>query len=361
MKKFIYSLCTITALILLTSCGAKEDLTDYIDVSFSGMDSQGTANYEIESEELLKEIFDYDEETNFVDEETELEIKKLDGAYKIKVDPEEDLSNGDKVKIIASVDDEKTDKIKGGEKEVTVEDLEEPDVLTSKDVEENLVLNFNGASGNGEAMIDNKFDDSLGELSFEIEGDGELENGEKAKAVLDEDEIEGTLNNAGYVLEEDFNPTFEVEGLDIVAEEASDIENLKDIERMIKEEVGDTYKDRDEEYSFGSIYDIDKKAMMYRPFDQDSDNEEELFMEDEGKQNGSLVGVYHITQYSGGDEKEKEKEFTAVIGFTNIILDDDDKANVSDMEQLTDEKDEKYSAESVIQIYEGDGYKKVDD
>src|SRR5699024_3931975 len=97
------------------------------------------------------------------------------------------------------------------------------------------------------------------------------------------------LNNAGYVLEEDFNPTFEVEGLDIVAEEASDIENLKDIERMIKEEVGDTYKDRDEEYSFGSIYDIDKKAMMYRPFDQASDNEEELYMEDEGEQNGSLV------------------------------------------------------------------------
>lgn len=367
VKKRSYALFVIITLFFLTSCGTAEDLTDYIDVSFSGMDSQGHAEYEVKEDKLHKEIFDYDEEEDFADDETEEEMDNLDDAYKIKLDPKKDLSNGDKVKVTASVNDEKTDKIKDGEKEVTVKNLEEPETLTTDDVENNLVINFNGASGRGKAKIDNKLDDSLSSLDFEIDDDGELENGDEVKAVLKGDENEQQLNQAGYVLEEDFNPTFEVEGLDKVAKEASDIDNLKDIKRMIKEEVEDEYEDTSPDESYGTVYDIDKEAMLYRPFeeDEDDDNRDEeppdMMGEDPVNKNGSLIGIYSITKYSGGDDKEKEKEFTAVIGFSNIILDDDDEGNVSDMEELSTEKDDKYSTESVVQLYEGDGYEKLDD
>lgn len=360
MKKLVFAIFSFVSLILITGCGSAEDLSDYVEVSFSGVDTMGTANYEVNEEKLFKEIFDYDDETDFTDDETEEEMENLGDAYKINMDKDEGLSNGDKVKVTISVDDEKTDKIKGGEKEVTVADLEEPKILTSEDVEENLVVNFNGASGKGSSQIDNTFGDSpLSELDFEVENDGELENGDQAKVVVNDD-LEITLNDGGYVLEEGFNPTFEIDDLYVVAKKATDIKNLKDLKRMIDEEVKRGYKDLDPEWDWGRIYEIEQEKLMYRQFDEDTDDEEgsDLMADEFGSidNNGNLIGVYSVKKYSGGDDKKLEDEFTAIIGFTDIKLDDKGNANVSEVEKISDEKDETYSLESVIQLYEGEGY-----
>lgn len=362
MKKLVFVIASFMSLILFSSCGSTEDLSDYVEVTFSGVDTMGVANYAVNEEKLFKEIFDYDEETDFVDEETEREMDNLRDAYKIKLDKDEKLSNGDKIKVNISVNEEKTDKIKGGDKEVVVADLEEPKALTSEDVEKNLVLNFNGASGKGLSQIDNSFKESpLSELEFEIESDGELKNGDQAKVVLNED-AESVLNDHGYILEEDFNPTFEVKNLYVVAEKATDIKNLKDIKRMIEEEVKREYKSFDPDEIWGYKYKINQEKLMYRQFSEDTDNEDfsdwEMGNYSSGDNHGNLIGIYSVKKISG-DDNELMDEFTAIIGFSDIKLDNDKKANVSEIEKISDKKDETYSLESVIQLYEGEGYTEV--
>lgn len=180
------------------------DVTEYIEVSFSGLDSQGKIDYELSETQMLKDIFgEYYE--NDLDEDTESELDNLDSAYTIEFDKESGLSNGDKVKVTVKVDGDKTKVITNGEKEFTVKDLGEATKLTTEEVEKHLVLNFNGVSGRGEAKIDNSFGQPLNYFSFEIENDGELSNGDKAKLVWNEDK-EADLNSQGYVIDKDFDP-----------------------------------------------------------------------------------------------------------------------------------------------------------
>lgn len=82
-------------------------------------------------------------------------MSNIEDGYKIKLDKDQGLFNGDKIKVFVSVDEERNKEVKGGEKEVTVKDLEEPKKLSTQEVEENLVLNFIGPSGKGIAKIEN--------------------------------------------------------------------------------------------------------------------------------------------------------------------------------------------------------------
>src|SRR5699024_1907371 len=332
MRKLALVAFAVMGVTILSACNSAENVTEYVEVSFSGMDSQGSASYDVDEMGLVEEVLDLDEDAqDYPDAETAEEAEEILDAYDISIDEEDDLSNGDTVVITASVDDEETKKIEGGEKEFTVEDLDEPEMVTSEDVEENLVFNFNGVSGRGEAQIDNIFDESpLNNISFEVENDGELENGEDAQITVD-DEAESALHSEGYMLEDDFNPTVEVEDLDKVAEKATDIENLKDVERYMEEELNDEYKDTDHDFGSNTVYDIDQEKLMYRQFENLSDDEE---TEDDiwgdasaEEENGSLIGIYSIkeSEVDSDDEKETKEEYTVMFGFSGIILDEDDK------------------------------------
>lgn len=366
MRKLALIAFAVIGATILSACNSAEEMIEYVDVSFSGMDTQGSASYEVDEMGLIAEVLGLDEDAqDYPDSETAEEAEEILDAYDISIDEEEDLSNGDTVVISATVDDEETKKITGGEKEFTVEDLDEPEKVTSEDVEENLVFNFNGVSGRGAAQIDNIFDESpLNNISFGVENDGELENGEDAKITVD-DEAESALHSEGYMLEEDFNPTVEVEDLDKVAEKATDIENLKDVERYMEEELNDEYKDTDSDFGSNTVYDIDQEKLMYRPFEKLSDEDEsenDMWGDDnaEGK-NGSLIGIYSIkeSEVDSDDEKETREEFTVMFGFSGIILDEDDKANISELESISEKKDDTYSVDSVIQLYEGEDYEEV--
>lgn len=327
-----------------------KDITPYVDVSFSGLDSQGTAEYDIDEDQLLNDLFGYD-----IDDNAEAQINDLKAAYSIELDKDKNLSNGDKVTVTISVDQDKSGIIKSGKKEFTVHDLGEATKLTTKDVEKHLVLNFNGVSGKGSAQIDNTFGSDLGYFNFKIENDGALKNGDQAKLVWDE-EIEEQLNSYGYIVDEDFDPTFEVEDLAVVAEIATDIENLDDIKRMIEEEVNRLYQDMSPEYSFGRKYKIQLETMMYRQF---SEEDGDGWYQDEANSHGNLIGIYSIEKYSGGDSSALEDEFTAIVGYYDIHIDEDNKANVAKIERFNDKKDSTYSLKSVIQLYEGNGYTKI--
>lgn len=347
----------------MSACGSSEEIADYVDVSFHGMDSKGSASYSVDEMRLIEVIFDLEGFQDYPDAETAREAGEILSSYQIKIEPEADLSNGDEVQLTILVDEDKTKRVKGGEKTITVEGLEEPEVLTSEAVEDKLVMNFNGVSGRGVALIDPIFDESfLNNLHYKIENDGYLKNGDTAAVILDKDN-ETTLHNNGYILEDGFNPTFEVKGLKEVAEKATDIENLEDIERFLLEELNNQYKDTD--YTFGSNteYNIEQEALMYRQFNKESDDDYGYY--DSIDNHGSLIGVFAIEQYNissdfDGNEKTLQETFTAVFGFSGIILDDSNKGNISELRKINEQKNDNYSIESVIQLYEGEGYEVVE-
>lgn len=357
MKK-IFLLCFIGISILLVGCSSAKDLSSYIDVSFTGMDSMGSASYQIDNTKLIKDIYDYDDEIDFLDEKKQEEIDAMLKSFKIKLDKTEDLSNGDKVKVTISVDENQTKKIKSGEKTVEVKGLEEPVTLTNAEVEKNLVVNFIGADGRGSAKIENIFSNSIGNIVFQIQNDGSLENGEQATIEITE-ELKNTLSSYGYVLENNFKPKFEVKNLEAVAKTAKEIGNYEDIERMIDESVKRNYRDMFPESNYGSKYEIVLEKIMYRQFYDQSSSDNSTFSYNNSSDNGTLIGIYSIKEYTKDAESKLQRQLTAIHGYSNIILDESNKANVAEITEITNTMDDTYSMESVVKLYEGYGYHEV--
>lgn len=354
MKKYLLIVLGLLSLLVLTSCANAKDLSDYVDVSFSGVNTKGKISYSIDLEKLLLDEANNDRSKAMSNLE---ELAALDGAYKIVVDKTDNLSNGDKVKVVVTVDENKTKKYKSGEKVIEVEGLEEAKRITTKDVEQHLVLNFNGVSGRGVAKIDNVFDSPLNSVKFTVENDGQLKNGDKAKIVLSKQDEESLLQ-MGYLPEEGFNPTFEVKGLKIVAANAKDIANLADIERMIDEGIKRKYQDFYAEYSYGYRFEIQEEKEMYRQFKKESEASSSAWTFN-GTDNGNLIKVFTVKKYTGGAETKLDSTNTVIFGFTDIMLDAENKANVSELKEIKDVKDDTYSLESVIKLYEGYGYSEV--
>ena len=286
--------------------------------------------------------------------------EEFEDILEISFDNSLDLSNGDTVKLLVSVDLTKVKNLTGGEKEVTVEGLDEPKWLTSEEVEKHLVVNFNGVSGRGEAQIDNTLPDELGGLPFKLVGDGEFKNGDTAKIEVSA-ELQDRLVQHGYLLEDSFDPRFEVKGLAEVAEKAGDIANLEDIKRMIDEETTRTYKDWWVDKEVGTRYEIKEEKLLYRQFTREDNDSQNLFGYRSTTNNGNLIKIFSIKEYSGGTEGKLKKEYTAIIGFSDLYLDEENRVNVADLVTIKDTKDSTYSLESVIQLYEGYGYTEVED
>lgn len=333
-----------------------KDVAEYITMSFSGLNSQGKAEYELNEGELIADIFGQDE----MDEETEEAIDQLKTAYSLEVSEEEGLSNGDKVTVKVNVDKDKTKLIKNGEKEFTVKDLGEASELTTKDVEKHLIVNFNGVSGKGVAKIDNTLSSPLDYFDFQIENDGELKNGDEATLLWDED-MEQRLNDSDYIVAEDFKPVFKVEGLDVVAEKAKDIKNLDDIKRMLKEALNRRYETMAPDQEYGRVYKMKEEKVLYRQFDTGSNDTDFILETPKASNHGNLIGIYTVEKHSGGSNSKLEEKFTAVVGYSGIVIDDKNKTNVTEMELFHDERDDTYSLDSVIQLYEGYGYTEVKD
>lgn len=357
-RKRFYQLILVFSLgIILGGCGSAKDLSEYVELEFNGIDTKGTVDYYVDTEKLFKETLDFDVNgSNQPDEKTVEEIDKMSEAIEIKIDKTENLSNGDKIEITANVDGE-TKKIKSGKKTIEVKNLEEPKWLTNEEVEKKLVVNFNGVSGRGEVQIDNVLDSPLDQLEFTVENDGKLKNGDKVNVVLSKDE-EDQLLQEGYLLEQDFAPAFEVKGLSIVAEEATDISNLEDIKRMIDEKVKRDYQDFDPDKSWGSKYEIKEEKLMYRQFENESTNSDEASSWDSSN-NGNLIKIFSVKEFTGGSEGELNDSFTVVIGYSDIILNEEGEANLAEIKEIKDKKDDTYSLESVLKMYEAYGYTEV--
>lgn len=345
LMKFIFGFGII---IILAGCGSKAELSDYVEVNFSGYDTMGTASYYIDEDRLINETFDVSSTTILdLDFETIAEIESMLSAFTIELDQDKDLSNGQEVVVKLNVDNNKTDKLKTkDELKVTVTGLEEPKKLSDEEIEKHVVVNFNGVSGKGESMIDSTFSEDLSSLSFETAQDGQIKNGDDVVVALTESSRESLKSN-GYVLTGKGQASFKAAGLDEVAAKPSAITNLEDIERLISEGINRQYQDSSWLYK----YEIIKESTYYRQFNREGDSGS---FWNSSPSNGTLVNVYTIKQYE--QDGKLDDTFTAVYGFTDIILDENKKSNVAEINEYSDTYDNTYSLESVEKLLEGYGY-----
>src|SRR5699024_3168566 len=199
-------------------------------------------------------------------------------------------------------------------------------------IEKNVVVNFNGYSGRGTLQIDTTFSGELSELNFESNQDGEIKNGDTVTVSITEGSKD-SLEMNGYVLSGDGQVEFEASGLNDVAEQAEDIQNLEDIERMIDEGMDRKFKN-----SNLLRYDIDEGKTYYRQFeDEETDS---LLSYDNTSYNGMIITVYSIEEYFADKHSGSQ---TFIYGYRDIILDEDNEANVAKIVEYSKKYDSTYS------------------
>ena len=351
-KKNLYLLALCLGIIfILTGCGSKAELTDYIEVNFDGYDTMGNASYSVNEDKLINDVFEISDDYLNLNMETLAEIDKMLSSFTITLDKESDLSNGDEIVVHIKLDKDKAEKIKSkDEMKVKVSGLEEPGKLSDEEIDKNVVVNFSGVSGRGEIQIDTTIDGDLTSLGLESKQDGEIKNGDMVEVALDEDS-KNSLASLGYILTGKGSAKFEATGLAEVAEKPEDIANLEDIERLISEGINRQYADS----SFGYYkYEIKKENTYYRQYVRDNDSSN---WSSSAPSNGTLVNIYTIKEYDM--DGALNDTFTAVFGYTDIILDENNQANVTEINEYFDTYDKTYSLESVKKLMEGYGYQQI--
>lgn len=231
-----------------------------------------------------------------------------------------------------------------GDEGVDGETVEDKTVLTTEDVESQLKLSFEGYSGRGKMVVENDLETPLRNSGVVVENNGFLKNGDVVTLDLESgypNIFTELLENKNYELEEGFNPTFTVEGLQGVAETGNDITNVDDIIRMAKED----YEARKK--GIKTTYKDELIGYWYRDFPADED--ERLYERSVGR----LIVLYDMEKtISNGDV------YKHVIPqeYTNILVDENGKADLSKMNDIDGKEDRNKSVETVIAVLESEGF-----
>lgn len=226
MKKLLLMLAVgIASIGLLTGCGggASINLTDYATVNFEGVDGKGTATVNYDLTQLEKD-FVGDDDGNISQEEAQelVNFASFEMSIKWELDKEETLSNGDKVKLTITYNEdsakEQKIKIKGDTtKEFEVAGLKEPITLDAFDPEvfdtdAGIKISYEGISSMASIVIENGCGDGQAQRFVEYVPDKtyEISNGDTITitASLTEQAIK-----EGYVLKEE-QTQITVEGLE---------------------------------------------------------------------------------------------------------------------------------------------------
>ena len=226
MKKILLMLAVgIASVGLLTGCGGSSsiNLTDYATVNFDGVDGKGTATVNYDLTQLEKD-FVGDDDGNISQEEAQelVNFASFEMSIKWELDKQEALSNGDKVKLTVTYNEdsakEQKIKIKGGTtKEFEVSGLKEPITLDAFDPEifdtdTGVKISYEGISPMASIVIENGCGDGQAQRFVEYVPDKtyEISNGDTITitASLTEQAIK-----EGYVLKEE-QTQITVEGLE---------------------------------------------------------------------------------------------------------------------------------------------------
>lgn len=358
MKKINVILLFSLMLLLLSACG-KKDASEFVDVKFEGMDSNGQVYSEVDEEKIAKDLYDVSglADPNLKKDEVYDAINSL-GDIEVKFDKEENLSNGDKVKMTITVPED-INKLKSSEKTITVKGLEEPKKLTEKAFRQSFDMEFEGADGFGTATLSNNVDGGEIDISVDditIENNGKLKNGEQAYVHIKESAAKRILNS-GYKYEKDNKFKYDVKGLIKTVAEAKEIKNYDSIIRRIDEDIAKLKNNDDLLKEKTQIKEI---GTYYRPYNSEDAEDGAMFYK--ATENATLYKVIEVKVYddNGKDAGKLDRENIQAIGYTNITFDDSEKAKLTDMQEYQKEFEDGDSIDTIKETLKEYGYKTIE-
>lgn len=141
---FITLLVLLTCSLMLAGCGRKANALDYVDITFSGSNGNGRAELSMRTLELIESVIGGEPEPNESYSSWLSQYILYDEGITFSCTPEQNLSNGDTVRVTVTVSDAAAKTIKGGEKKFTVSGLPE---MQTVDFFRDIAIRYEGISG----------------------------------------------------------------------------------------------------------------------------------------------------------------------------------------------------------------------
>ncbi len=172
----------------------------------------------------------------------------------------------------------------------------------------------------------------------------DLSNGDTVKVSFDE-EGKQLLSILGYKLSESGEIEFTVENLKVIPDQSSQINNIEDVTRILKEKIESKFGGSSYTYTGYEIKSNLYFAKFIAPNADINDSWSHSFND------GSLGYIVFVTS------KYSDKQEKYFMGFGDVILDDQNNAQINKLSLSSKKYDSNYSFESIIKIIEADGFK----
>lgn len=329
IKAVVLSAGLVSCMAVFTGCGEKKvNLNDYLEVSYDGYDTAGTASSHFDMDKMIK---DNPEAFGIKGDPTDMELLKieleLDGVIDGKLSKSDELSNGDSISYVwdVSMTDKLSEKYKVEfvyeDKEFKVDSLDEAEEF---DPFENLSVTFSGISPNGSLSMNGSIDE-VPSIYFKADKTSGLKSGDVVKVTLDcySDDIEEYCLKYGKIptaLEKEFT----VEGLSAYVSAIDEIP--EDMQEKMKSQAMDAFTANAAKWADGNTLDSAEFIGYY------------FLTPKEGfytSYNNELYCVYKITaNLTGFTEDNTEEEQTGqetyytYYRYSNIMILDDGTCSV---------------------------------
>jgi hypothetical protein len=197
-----------------------------IDLTFQGYDGSGTAqidrnNLNVKAIKIMSDKAGLNAETKdklakAIDDNNNIELQKSDFSstelekiqkveqwyedVDIDFDPSSDLKNGQKIKLVVKVKDEKSNPIKPSAKNYTVKGLKPIKRESTSKILDQIKVKFAGFEGKGIVTLKSE---TIKNGIFEVSNNGKLKNGQTVKITPPSDlfKKEGTIYSGKKYLE----------------------------------------------------------------------------------------------------------------------------------------------------------------
>lgn len=230
MKKLLLVMGTLLLGILFTGCGEKKvDLSDYCDISYSGLNGQATASCEMKFTDL-EDVWKKGQDQN---QELLDMILSFEDSIEVSLDKTENIKNGDKLTATITCDEDLAKKHKykftGLKKEVKVKGLSDG---TEVDLFKDISLEYEGVAPEAKVKICNASDDAfLKTVDYTADNRENLSNGDTITVTASYNEDTAAQNE--YIVKET-KKSYTVSGVDEYLKEYNQIDD-KTLEKLKKQ------------------------------------------------------------------------------------------------------------------------------
>lgn len=331
-------------MIIYSNRDTRIDISKYITYKYSGIDGMGVVEHEFDKDKFESDIYKNEKNSNILSNLQKMdEVYQCTSGYEVEFDKKNELKNGDLINVDIKINPLCT-LAKSNTVKIKVSELSEGIEIDNQELMDKTLVEFSGTSGKGEASVRSLFKGDLSSINMVVNPSKDLSNGDKVKVSFDE-EGKQLLSILGYKLSESGEVEFTVENLKVIPDQSSQIKNIEDVTRILKEKIESKFGGSSYTYTGYEIKSNLYFAKYIAPNADINDSWSHSFND------GSLGYIVFVTS------KYSDKQEKYFMGFGDVILDDQNNAQINKLSLSSKKYDSNYSFESITKIIEADGFK----